>query len=226
MPNYRVQVQFDAAKNVFLARAPELPQSSAEGATRAEAVARLEEEIAAQVATIADQGGNPPRAVDEMPVVSASPDEPPSFSSSASGQLDGRISARVSPSLHRELLFHARVEGLPLDVLVGELLSESLAIRGIRDLRMPRGPRHPDDQPRADAGRPPRRDDRGGGPGPGGGGGRGRDRAYSDIMESSASFLEYVRAQEQGQGRPGGGGGGGGGRGGGGRGGGGRSGGR
>ena len=45
MPHYRVLVQYDPEKNVYTARAPELEHCSAEGATRAEAIAKVEEEI-------------------------------------------------------------------------------------------------------------------------------------------------------------------------------------
>jgi predicted RNase H-like HicB family nuclease len=199
---YRVVVRFDAARQTYVARAPELPSCEVDADTRAEALAALETEIDAQVATIADQGGVAPTPVDEL----REPD------SDGGGELDGRIAARVSTDLHRELLLQARAGGVTTDALVGELLAEALALRTARDLgRRPRRGRGEGDARQGDR-RP-----------------RGRDRgAYNDIMENKSSFLEYVRGLEReggdsrGQGGRRGGGRGGGRRGGGGRGGGGR----
>src|SRR5262245_7145633 len=64
-PNYRVILTYDPDRKVFLGRAPELEHCSGEGATRAEATARVEEEIDAQLANMLSHGTTPPRSVDE-----------------------------------------------------------------------------------------------------------------------------------------------------------------
>ena len=109
-PNYRATVTFDAERKLFIARAPELEHCSGEGATRAEALAKLEEEIDAQLANMLSHGSTPPRAVDEE-----------TFS--------GEISAKVSKLLHRDLSYQARSEGVELDQLVGELLAAAMESR-------------------------------------------------------------------------------------------------
>src|SRR5262249_55477743 len=106
-PNYRATLMFDTERKLFLARAPELEHCSAEGATRAEAIAKLEEEIDAQLANMLSHGSTPPRAVDEE-------------------QFTGEISAKVSKLLHRDLAYQARTEGIDVDHLVGELLAAGL----------------------------------------------------------------------------------------------------
>jgi predicted RNase H-like HicB family nuclease len=190
--NYRVYVQYDAGRGAFVASAPELPRCLVEAPTRAEALALLEEEIDAQVATMRDQGRAAPIAVDEMsPAPEPAEGEPGAADAPRGRALDGRIAAKISPSLHRELLFHARAEGLPVDILVGELLAESLAWRSARELRPPRGPGR--DRGRGDRGE---RDDRGNRARPDG---RGRSD-YGDVMEDKGSFLDYVRGLEQGRG--------------------------
>jgi len=100
------------------------------------------------------------------------------------------VSARVSISVHRELVELARAENVSVDELVGELLVEALALRDARNMRR-RG--------RAGDNRRDRLDN------------RGSRRSYNEIMDDKASFLEYVRNVEQdcggrrGQGRRGGG---------------------
>src|SRR5689334_22649863 len=82
-PNYRVIVTFDGERKLFAARAPELEHCTAEGATRAEAIAKAEEEIDAQLANMLSHGSTPPRAVDEE-------------------QFSGEVTAKVSKTLHRD----------------------------------------------------------------------------------------------------------------------------
>jgi predicted RNase H-like HicB family nuclease len=109
-PNYRVTLSFDPDRKVFLARAPELEHCSAEGATRAEAIAALEQEIDAQLANMLSHGTAPPRSVDEE-------------------EHTGEFQVKVSKLLHRELAYQARSEGLELSHVAGELLSAALEAR-------------------------------------------------------------------------------------------------
>jgi predicted RNase H-like HicB family nuclease len=189
-PNYRVIVTFDGERKLFVAHAPELEHCTAEGPTRAEAIARAEEEIDAQLANMLSHGSTPPRAVDEE-------------------QFSGEVTAKVSKTLHRDLAYQARNEGIELDQLVGELLSAAVeSRRGTH--RGPRtGNRQPNETiPHDNIGN---RSDGGGGQRRGGfGGGRG----YApQILDDRANFIEYVRGlenggyQQRGGGGPGGGGG-------------------
>ena len=176
-PNYRATVTFDPERKVFLARAPELEHCSAEGASRAEAIARLEEEIDAQLANMLSHGSTPPRAVDEE-----------SFS--------GEITAKVSKVLHRELAYQARSEGVDLDHLVGELLAAAMESRkqsrGVRSGNRAPQEHLPNDNVgnRYEGGRQR------------GFGGRGGN---AHLLDDRANFIEYVRGLEQGGGGGGGG---------------------
>jgi predicted RNase H-like HicB family nuclease len=197
MPNYRVLVTYDPERSVFLARAPELEHCSAEGATRTEALVKLEEEIEAQLRNVREQGGRPPSAVDE------------------DGELSGAIAVTVSRTLHRDLVWQARNEGIELGALVGEMLAAGLEVRRQRGRRPAMNaqpePRAPTGPTGNDAEQPPRRDDRRSFNREGAG--RGQGGRYHAIMEDRATFLEYVRGLESGGGRgpgsfnPGGGGG-------------------
>src|SRR5262245_51599133 len=117
MPNYRVIVQYDPSRSVFNARAPELSHISGEGPTRGEAIAQLEEEIAAQIANARESGG----AVAPAPI--------PAIDDVSEEGFSGDIAAKVSRNLHRELSFQARAEGVELGALLPELLAQALEIR-------------------------------------------------------------------------------------------------
>jgi predicted HicB family RNase H-like nuclease len=175
-PNYRATVTFDSERKLFIARAPELEHCSGEGATRAEALAKLEEEIDAQLANILSHGSTPPRAVDEE-----------TFS--------GEIAAKVSKLLHRDLAYQARSEGIDLDHLVGELLAAAMESR-----KQTRGARSGNSRPREDH----QPHDNVGNRFDGGGrqrgfGGRGNN---AHLLDDRANFIEYVRGLEQQGGAP------------------------
>src|SRR6476659_8688862 len=175
-PNYRVNVTFDGERKLFLARAPELDHCTAEGATRAEAMTKLEEEIDAQLANMLSHGTQPPRSVDEE-----------TFS--------GEVSAKVSKGLHKEIAYQARSEGVEVEHLVAELLAAAVESR-----KHTRGPRQGN---RAPAAAPVDHDNIGnrdhghhpGGPRPQRGFGRG---ANPQLLDDRASFIEYVRGLEGG----------------------------
>lgn len=175
-PNYRVNVTFDGERKLFMARAPELEHCTAEGATRAEAMTRLEEEIDAQLANMLSQGSTPPRSVDEE-----------TFS--------GEVSGKISKGLHREITYQARAEGVEVELLVAELLAAAMESR--KQTRGPRGGnRAPVDHDnignRADGNRGD------GNRGDGNRGGRGFGRGQNNAMlDDRATFIEYVRGLEQ-----------------------------
>ena len=173
-PNYRATLIFDTDRKVFLARAPELEHCSAEGASRAEALTKLEEEIDAQLANMLSHGSTPPRAVDEE-----------TFS--------GEISAKVSKQLHRELTFQARSEGIEIDQLVGELLAAAMESR--KQTRGTRGGNRAPQEHSPQNDNVGNRYEGGGGPRPQRGfGGRG---ANTHLLDDRANFIEYVRGLEQ-----------------------------
>jgi predicted RNase H-like HicB family nuclease len=185
-PNYRVIVTFDGERKLFVARAPELEHTTAEGATRAEAIAKVEEEIDAQLANMLSHGSTPPRAVDEE-------------------QFTGEVAAKISKTLHRDLTYQARTEGIDLDHFVGELLASAIEARRHTQRGQRSGNRQQNEAvPHDNIGN---RHDGGQRRGGFGGGGRG----YSpQILDDRANFIEYVRGLENGgfQQRGGGGGGG------------------
>ena len=143
---YRVLVHYDSDRSLYVARAPELEHCSAEGESRSEAIGKVEEEIDAQLHNIRERGGQVPAAVDD---------------DASAGE--GPLSAKLSRSLHRDLLWQARVEGVDLDQLVAELLAAGLESRRARrrpgQLTGPGRPAQPGNQaPAGDDEQPPRRD--------------------------------------------------------------------
>ena len=160
-PRYRVVVAAfgDGGETHYLARVPELNGCEAEGATRAEALARLEEELDAQLGNIAASGNQVPPPVD-------------------TADFSGDLRVKVSPDLHRELVFWARDRGVALETALVEMLARGVAGRA------PEGSRGP--QRRAS----PYRE-----------GNRGRGavgQRYHDIMENRADFIEYLRNMDRG----------------------------
>jgi len=176
-PNYRVSLTFDPDRKVFLARAPELEHCSAEGATRPEAIANLEQEIDAQLANMLSHGTAPPRSVDEQ-------------------EHSGEFTVKVSKALHRELAYQARSEAIELSQLSGELLASALESR-----KGQRGPRSGNARPVEHGDSVGNRSD--GNRRGGFGAGRGNN---SGVLDDRATFIEYVRGLESGQTGPTGGG--------------------
>jgi len=107
---YRIVIHFDGERERFVVRAPELDGVQAEGATRAEALAKVEEAIEAAFRQAAEAGKGMPPPVDRA-------------------EWSGELQLKVSAGLHRELAFLARQEGVELDALCGELLSAAAVAR-------------------------------------------------------------------------------------------------
>ena len=105
-PNYRVVLSFDGERKVFIARIPELAHCSAEGATRGEAITRVEEELDAILHNLAERGGRPPSALDDT-----------------DHELTGELKVKVSAGLQRELTWQSHTEGVDLSQLAAELLA-------------------------------------------------------------------------------------------------------
>lgn len=194
-PNYRVLLSYDSERKVFIARIPELPPCTGEGANRGEALANMERELDALLQNMNDGGGRVPPAIDEMPS-------------------SGEITIKVSRSLHRDLAFMAQVEDIELSQLASELLTSAVDHRQRSGRLQRRGPR--EGQPQREgqpAGasspsddQPPRRDNRDNRGGERGdydgnrwrGGDRDRNTAarFHGLLEDRASFMEYVRGLE------------------------------
>ena len=173
-PNYRVLLSYDADRKVFTARTPELDHCSAEGATRAEAIAHLEEEIRAQVQNMLAGGSNPPAPVDEE-------------------VFTGAIALTVSKQLHRDLTWQARSEGVEVAQLAAEMLAAAIAGRtgGSRPQRRPDGNAQPGHTHEANG------NSHGGGPGGARRqGGFGGGRYNTALLDDRANFIEYVRGLE------------------------------
>jgi predicted RNase H-like HicB family nuclease len=128
--NYRTIVTYSEAKQAFVAEVPELPSCEAAGATRAEALAKLEEEMQAQLENMQAQGVELPRPIDEL-------------------EFDGSLAVKVTPALHRELAFIAKADSVELEVLLTELLTRGAKERwgGYRG-----GPRREGGRPRREEG--------------------------------------------------------------------------
>jgi predicted RNase H-like HicB family nuclease len=196
--NYRITIRFDGERRQFVAQAPEVPLAVGEGATRAEAIARAEEEMEAVCATLTERGEPLPVPLDERAFA-----EP--------------LTLPLSATMRRELEAQARADGIEVAQLASELLAAALTQRQApfwsrragsagAEAREPGGPAG-GGSGRGDRGR------EGGGRGPGGRR-EGYGQRYHNIMEDRASFLEYVRGLEHagssgagggrpGQGRPG-----------------------
>ncbi len=178
--SYRILVQYDAGRRVYLARVPEIDGCVGEGATRAEAIAKAEEELTATVENMRAAGGQPPAALDDEP---AQP-----------GEEEAALTVPLSRSLLRELRFQAKLDQVEVRQLAAEILAAGLEYRRTRGRRPSPGPQQPrgDQQPGPPRDRPfdARR-------------GSSTDPRYHSIMEDRGSFMEYVRGLEQGQRGPG-----------------------
>ena len=68
-PNYRVVLSFDSERKTYTARVPELQHCTAEGSTRAEAIAQVEQEIDALLSNLLSQGKSMPPAIDDLSLI-------------------------------------------------------------------------------------------------------------------------------------------------------------
>jgi predicted RNase H-like HicB family nuclease len=174
-PNYRVVLSFDGERKVFTARIPELPHCSGEGATRGEAIARIEEELDATMANHNEKGTRPPTALDDA-------------------QFSGELKVKVSVGLQRELTWQSHNEGVDVNQLAAELLSAGLEARR----QAGRGPRRQggnDNIGNSISHEAPRGRDFGDR-------NRGGNPRFHDMLEDRAAFVDYVRKLETDGGRP------------------------
>lgn len=159
---YRILVVYDSAKEKFVASVPELENLKVMGGTRAEALSKAEEEVEKAFRKAAEENTPLPPPVD-------------------GAEYSGEISANVSPTLHKNLVFMAAQEGIDLDQLASELLSSALAERSlIKSVQ-----RRSSKEGHKREGRHDRRP---------------RGDRYFNIMDDKASFIDYVRSLEPGGG--------------------------
>lgn len=159
MSNYRIIISHVEEKNIYIANVPELENCTAEGETPKDAIEKLEVEMTAQLENMKEQGIEPPEPLESQ-------------------EFDGNLTLKVTPALHKELVFMARSSEVELEILLTELLT-----RGVSGRRGYQG-----NKPRA--------------------GGRGRrqegqGKRYNAIMENRADFIEYVRGLDKGDQRGG-----------------------
>ena len=109
---YRILVVYDGEKEKFVASVPELENLKVMGDTRAEALAKAEEEVEKAFRKAAEENTPLPPPID-------------------GAEYSGEISVTVSPTLHKNLIFMSAQEGIELDQLASELLSSALAERSL-----------------------------------------------------------------------------------------------
>ncbi len=165
---YRIVLRYDRESGMFRALVPELPDISAEGETRAEAADLVVDAVQKRLDELEDQGIEPPMPLDEE-------------------MFSGELSLQISPELHRELAWQAKLEGTTVDQIVGELLAAGIQRRAVGMPDMSQRPSGGGERRKGHGRRP------------------GMSKAqYMQIMEDKASFMEYVRNLEQGGGGRGG----------------------
>ncbi len=159
---YRIVIRYHQDSGMYQATVPELPDISAEAETRAEAADMVAEALEARLNELEEQGIEAPIPLDEE-------------------MFSGELTVTISPELHRELAWQAKIEGAEIDQIVSELLAAGIQRRAIG---MP-------DSARPQSGGGDRRKGQGRRP-------HMSKHQYMQIMEDKASFMEYVRNLEQG----------------------------
>jgi predicted HicB family RNase H-like nuclease len=168
-------MRYDNDRQLFVAQVPELDNCKGEGPSRTEALAKAEEAVEKAFREAAEHGKPMPQPVD-------------------AAEFSGELNVKVSASLHRDLEFLAKKDGVELNQLVSEMLASGLAHRsgGQRSRERSSHEGGPDAQPREHG------HDRGRGRGRGHRGGPRGGQGYFNVMDDRASFIEYVRNLEPG----------------------------
>jgi predicted RNase H-like HicB family nuclease len=123
---YRVLVTYEAEKELFTARVPEL-DLAVTGPSRAEALTEAEQAIEQRFAAAAAEGLTMPEPIDVAPAAAT-------------------LSLDLGADLYRDLAMHARASGLSADAYAAQLLA-----RAIGALDGGRGPRRRFDRPQPGA---------------------------------------------------------------------------
>ncbi len=107
---YRLEVSYVSDKQLFVASIPELKDIRATGATRAEALTQVEEQLEAAFRKAAENGTEMPKPIDGQ-------------------EFSGEVALELSPSLHRELAFLAARDKIEINQLAVEMLAAGAARR-------------------------------------------------------------------------------------------------
>lgn len=189
---FRVQIKFDGEKQRFRAVVAELGLSET-GATRSDALERIESAIEDHIAAIAAEGASLPEASD-LQLAGTSP----------------KLEIQLASPLFRDLAYQASLDGISAEELAKALLAHAIgSLEGRSGGRRPRAednrgaPRRDRNDGGDDRGnrsddrgnRGNQRDDRGDGR-------RGREQ-YRPELSDKANFLEYLRNLEKTGGRGG-----------------------
>ena len=177
---YRIQLAYQPDEETFLASVPELDVSAA-GATRAEAIEKVESELEATFEKAAVDG-------EELP-------SPADLNTEA-----GQVEVELAAPLWRDLQYHAQAQGLEVNELAAQLLGRAL---GHLNGRPRRRTKDGDAQPKEARESAPAE---GNAKREGGGRrnnnnrnrNRGRREGYRPDMDDQDNFLAYVRDQEKG----------------------------
>lgn len=140
---YRILVAYDPEKQNFVARVPELDVET-RAATRAEALAEAEIQIEQRIAgSLAEKRPLPP-PIDTLLV-------------------GGTLTVQIADALHRDLLHHARSNGMSVEEYAGQLIARAIgALDGMGRWGRERGSQRPAPAQRDPDAQPQQRDDRGG----------------------------------------------------------------
>ncbi len=112
---YRINLRFNFNSKKYTAIVPELDNLTTESDNRHQLIDTVEQSIHDKLDSLRMQHLKVPQPVDQ-------------------DTFSGKISASISPHIHRELLFRQKLTGLSLDQLIGELLAFSLGYKsGRRD---------------------------------------------------------------------------------------------
>ncbi len=104
-PKYRVDIVWNPEDGCYVARVPELPNCQTHGNTMEEAVAMAKEAIEGYVETLEKEG---------LPV-------PPPL---AEKKFSGKIPLRIDPTLHRNLVVNAAIEGMSVNKYIEQRLKK------------------------------------------------------------------------------------------------------
>lgn len=186
---FRVQIKFDGESQSFRAVVAELGLSES-GASRQEALEKMEAAIEDHIAALAAEGGSLPEPSDVV-TRGASP----------------KLELQLASPLYRDLAYQASLDGISPEELAKALLAHAIgslegrtgAPRRARPEEAARGgPRRDRDDNRDDRGN--QRDDRGGARRDDRGGARRGREQYRPELDDKANFLEYLRNLEKGGG--------------------------
>lgn len=169
---YRVVIRFDEENKQFVAEVPELPLMTAvTGESRADVMSKLDEAMEAAIKLTIEQNGSLPKAIDE------------------DDSLNGELTISLGKTLHRELAFKAKKEGLDLDkAIIAALSAYAYNRRSYNNFHKNNDEKRDENVDGNNKSYENRRYN---------GVPREGSDAYRTLMDDGASFREYLRQQER-----------------------------